>query len=225
MDTAGSLAAASCSCSSALLLHFTHLPAAELFNYRYRALLVFCIYAGTFLEHVQQSTLFSLVARARRFFVPGAATEIWSLLRPHLVYGDPMGTQTHLALGWLVLFFPTKQIPETQPAVAQGWVGEWLGVWGRLVSCSYWDGHWMYLLARAVKDDWKGELALCSCAHVLHMHPDVALLSMQRLHFNLLPRRLCLPLLCLATSICIATCNPWMMHIRMQLRTIWRFQT
>ncbi|WIA33391.1 hypothetical protein OEZ86_006527 [Tetradesmus obliquus] len=125
---------------------------------------------GTFLEHVQQSTLFSLVARARRFFAPGAATEIWSLLRRHLVYGDPMGTQTHLALGWLVLFFPTKQIPQTQTAVAQGWVGEWLGVWGRLVSCSYWDGHWMYLLARAVKDDWKGVVDWAPYMSQLYTH-------------------------------------------------------
>jgi proteasome activator subunit 4 len=119
--------------------------------------------AGTFLEHVQQSTLFSLAARARRFFTPGAASDIWALLRPDLVFGDPMGTQTHLALGWLVLFFPTKQIPASQPAQAQAWVGEWLGVWGRLVNCSYWDSHWMYLLARAVKDDWKGALCAAVC--------------------------------------------------------------
>ncbi|KAF6261252.1 hypothetical protein COO60DRAFT_1625449, partial [Scenedesmus sp. NREL 46B-D3] len=76
---------------------------------------------GTFLEHVQQSTLFALVARARRFFTPGAAADIWALLRPDLVFGDPMGTRTHLALGWLVLFFPTKQIPASQPGQAQAW--------------------------------------------------------------------------------------------------------
>lgn len=75
--------------------------------------------AGTFLDHVQQSTLFTLVTRCRRWFAPGAAAEIWELLRPALVGGDPMSTPTHCALGWLVLFFPTKQLPQTDPAVAQ----------------------------------------------------------------------------------------------------------
>ncbi|KAF8058035.1 proteasome activator subunit 4 [Scenedesmus sp. PABB004] len=157
---------------------------------------------GTFLEHVQQSTLFTAVARARRFFAPGAAAEVWGLLRPALVHGDPMAASTHLvrpraasararaagggasreptrrrsparalahaapppasaprarqALGWLVLFFPTKQLPGVEPATARGWAAEWLGVWGRLVNCSYWDTHWMYLVARAAKDDWRG---------------------------------------------------------------------
>eukprot|EP00879_Flechtneria_rotunda_P022872 GHRR01024173.1.p1 GENE.GHRR01024173.1~~GHRR01024173.1.p1 ORF type:complete len:261 (+),score=58.17 GHRR01024173.1:174-956(+) len=112
---------------------------------------------GTFLDHIQHSTLFQLVARSRRFFAPGAAEEIWTLLRPALVYGDLMATSTHLALGWLVLFFPTKQLPQTKAAVVQTWVAEWLGVWGRLVNCAYWDTHWLYLVARAVKDDWQGE--------------------------------------------------------------------
>lgn len=75
--------------------------------------------AGTFLEHVQQSSLFTLVARARRFFSPGAAAEVYDLLRSSLVCGDPMGTSTHLALGWLVLFFPTKQLPQVEPDTAQ----------------------------------------------------------------------------------------------------------
>jgi hypothetical protein len=30
-----------------------------------------------------------------------------------------MGTETHVALGWLVLFFPTKQLPHTEPSQAQ----------------------------------------------------------------------------------------------------------
>eukprot|EP00878_Enallax_costatus_P024878 GHUV01026572.1.p1 GENE.GHUV01026572.1~~GHUV01026572.1.p1 ORF type:complete len:254 (+),score=64.61 GHUV01026572.1:223-984(+) len=74
---------------------------------------------GTFLEHVQQSSLFTLVARARRFFAPGAAAEVYGLLRSALVCGDPMATPTHLALGWLVLFFPTKQLPQVEPDIAQ----------------------------------------------------------------------------------------------------------
>lgn len=74
---------------------------------------------GTFLEHVQQSSLFTLVARARRFFPPGAAAEVYGLLRSDLVSGDPMGTSTHMALGWLVLFFPTKQLPQVEPDTAQ----------------------------------------------------------------------------------------------------------
>jgi hypothetical protein len=39
----------------------------------------------------------------------------------------------------------------------QVWVREWIGVWGRVVHCTYWDNHWMYLLARAAKDDWRGK--------------------------------------------------------------------
>lgn len=125
---------------------------------------------GTFLDHVQQSTLFTLVTRCRRWFAPGAAAELWSLLRPHLVYGDPMATATHTALGWLVLFFPTKQLPHTEPALAQAWVCEWMGVWGRVVHCTYWDNHWMYLLARAVKDDWKGVVDWRVHVPVLYSH-------------------------------------------------------
>lgn len=37
-------------------------------------------------------------------------------------------------------------------------MSEWLAVWGRLVNCSYWDTHWLYLLARTAKDDWRGVL-------------------------------------------------------------------
>jgi len=55
--------------------------------------------SGTFLDHVQQSTLFTLVARARRFFSPGAAAEIYSLLRPALVAGDPQAPTTQVGLG------------------------------------------------------------------------------------------------------------------------------
>jgi hypothetical protein len=76
-------------------------------------------YRGSGLRSVQQSTLFTLATRCRRFFAPGAAAEIWALLRPALVHGDPMATRTHLALGWLVLFFPTKQLPHTAPEQAQ----------------------------------------------------------------------------------------------------------
>jgi hypothetical protein len=68
---------------------------------------------------VQQGTLFTLVTRCRRFFAPGAAAEVWGLLRPALMLGDAMSTATHLALGWLVLFFPTKQLPHTPPGQAQ----------------------------------------------------------------------------------------------------------
>jgi len=25
---------------------------------------------------------------------------------------------------------------------AQAWVCEWMGVWGRVVHCTYWDNHW-----------------------------------------------------------------------------------
>lgn len=78
-----------------------------------------CPVTGTLLDHVQQSTLFTLVTRCRRWFAPGAAAEIWALLRPALLGGDPMSTPTHCALGWLVMFFPTKQLPHTEPAVAQ----------------------------------------------------------------------------------------------------------
>jgi hypothetical protein len=62
----------------------------------------------------------------------------------------------------------------------QAWVGEWVGVWARVVHCTYWDNHWMYLLARAAKDDWKGE-------DHLHIHAfallALLLLLEQRMHF------------------------------------------
>jgi hypothetical protein len=38
----------------------------------------------------------------------------------------------------------------------EGWVSEWLDVWERLAFCDFWSSHWMYLLARTAKDDWKG---------------------------------------------------------------------
>ena len=110
---------------------------------------------GALLSHARHSTLFSLVTRARRFFPSSAASEVWSTLRPGLL-GDPNSSPAHVALGWLVLFFPTKALPLLEPEVTSHWVSEWMAVWRRLVHCSYWDSHWMYLLARAVKDDWKG---------------------------------------------------------------------
>lgn len=51
---------------------------------------------------------------------------------------------------------PTKQLPSCDPALVNTWVCEWMNIWGRLVHDNFWDSHWMYLLARVAKDDWKG---------------------------------------------------------------------
>jgi len=77
----------------------------------------------------------------------------------------------------LAVLFPTKQLPHTAPSVAEVWVAEWLGVWGRLTNCSYWDGHWMYLLARAVKDDWKGEQGHCTLCEATRRMPGSTVIN------------------------------------------------
>jgi hypothetical protein len=104
----------------------------------------------------RHTTLFTIVARARRFFAPSAAAEMWDTFRPPLL-GDPNSSSAAVALGWLVMFFPTKALPLLEPGLVQGWVDEWVDIWGRLVHCPFWDSHWMYLVARCIKDDWKGE--------------------------------------------------------------------
>jgi hypothetical protein len=160
------------------------------------------------LTQARHTTLFALVARARRFFPREAASEVWAAARPALVGGDPSSTAALASLGWLVMFFPTKRLPECDPqevgarqaggrdqtaevaswqqpgrlgvppaaAVERagaragpadrprplrcpqvaGWVAEWMDCWDRQAFSEFWSGHWMYLLARAAKDDWKG---------------------------------------------------------------------
>jgi hypothetical protein len=103
----------------------------------------------------RHTTLFTIVARSRRFFAPSAAAEMWATFRPPLL-GDPNSSSAAVALGWLVMFFPTKALPLLEPGLVQGWVDEWVDIWGRLVHCPFWDSHWMYLVARCIKDDWKG---------------------------------------------------------------------
>jgi hypothetical protein len=108
------------------------------------------------LSSARHAALMALVPPARRFFPASAAGEVWAAARPPLVGGDPSGAAALLSLGWLVLFFPTKRLPDAPVSEARAWVGEWLDCWDRLAFCEYWDARWMYLLARAAKDDWKG---------------------------------------------------------------------
>jgi hypothetical protein len=69
------------------------------------------------LAQARHSALFSLVPRARRHFPASAAAEVWAAARPALVGGDPAGTAAFMSLGWLVMFFPTKRVPECEPGV------------------------------------------------------------------------------------------------------------
>lgn len=67
------------------------------------------------LTQARHTALFALVARARRFFPSSAAGEVWAAARPALVGVDPSSTAAMMALGWLVMFFPTKRLPECDP--------------------------------------------------------------------------------------------------------------
>ncbi len=76
--------------------------------------------------------------------------------------GNPGSLEAFNALGWLVLFMPTKHLPHADPALVRAWVAEWLDLWDSVAHSSFWDSHWMYLIARTAKDDWKGaSYSLC----------------------------------------------------------------
>ncbi|KIY96330.1 hypothetical protein MNEG_11631 [Monoraphidium neglectum] len=78
--------------------------------------------------------------------------------------GGMLAQARHSALFSLVprarRHFPASAAAEVwaaaRPALVEGWVSEWLDVWERLAFCDFWSSHWMYLLARTAKDDWKG---------------------------------------------------------------------
>lgn len=68
-----------------------------------------CHPVGLLLGHGRYSTLFDLVMRLRRFFTAPAIEQQWELLRPAIV-ANPSSAAAHEALGYLVLFMPTKHI-------------------------------------------------------------------------------------------------------------------
>lgn len=72
--------------------------------------------AGGMLSQARHTALFALVPRARRFFPAAAAAEVWAAARPALASGDPASNAALMSLGWLVLFFPTKRVPECDPS-------------------------------------------------------------------------------------------------------------
>jgi hypothetical protein len=57
----------------------------------------------------RQATLFALVAKARRFFGPGAVEEVWREMEPGLRAAGGASARFE-ALAWLALFLPTHDI-------------------------------------------------------------------------------------------------------------------
>lgn len=94
-----------------------------------------------------------LVHRARRFFPPGSAAEIWAELGPALQ--DVERPDAYEALGWLSALMPTHAALRRDGAWG-AWARAWLGLWGRVAHCRYWDSLWFGMFARLAKHDLHG---------------------------------------------------------------------
>ena len=116
---------------------------------------------------VKQSRLAALVKvahRARRFFPPAAAAEIWEQLRPGFVdVGKP---ESQEALGWLAMLLPTHSAAkgmndnDTSTGYSKNtwaeWAQEWADIWERVAHGHVWDCLWYSLFARLAKHDIHG---------------------------------------------------------------------
>eukprot|EP00850_Spirogloea_muscicola_P020092 SM000207S06167 [mRNA] locus=s207:23213:37436:- [translate_table: standard] len=103
---------------------------------------------GAALQQVHLGALSNLIRRARRYFPPGSAAEIWSLLRPS--FKDLSDNVALEAAGLLSLFMPCLP-PFGADDTWSLWLDEWLALWSRIPHCTYWDQQWITLFARCVK--------------------------------------------------------------------------
>ncbi|CAI5504830.1 unnamed protein product [Closterium sp. Naga37s-1] len=111
-------------------------------------------YVGAALLQIHINAITELIRRARRFFLPGSAADIWAFLRPQ--FADVSSNDALEAVALLNLLLPTTcrhVAPHEDDAVAEWsvWVPEWLSLWSSIPHCTFWDAQWISLLARLAK--------------------------------------------------------------------------
>ncbi|CAI5457523.1 unnamed protein product [Closterium sp. Yama58-4] len=111
-------------------------------------------YVGAALLQIHINAITELIRRARRFFPPGSAADIWAFLRPQ--FDDVSSNDALEAAALLNLLLPTTcrhVAPGEDDASAEWsvWVPEWLSLWSSIPHCTFWDAQWISLLARLAK--------------------------------------------------------------------------
>ncbi|CAI7790457.1 unnamed protein product [Closterium sp. NIES-54] len=111
-------------------------------------------YVGAALLQIHINAITELIRRARRFFPPGSAADIWAFLRPQ--FADVSSNDALEAAALLNLLLPTTcrhMAPHEDDASAEWsvWVPEWLSLWSSIPHCTFWDAQWISLLARLAK--------------------------------------------------------------------------
>ncbi|CAI5499281.1 unnamed protein product [Closterium sp. Naga37s-1] len=111
-------------------------------------------YVGAALLQIHINAITELIRRARRFFPPGSAADIWAFLRPQ--FADVSSNDALEAAALLNLLLPTTcrhVAPHEEDVSAEWsvWVPEWLSLWSSIPHCTFWDAQWISLLARLAK--------------------------------------------------------------------------
>ncbi|KAK9835280.1 hypothetical protein WJX84_012367 [Apatococcus fuscideae] len=105
---------------------------------------------GALVVATRRRNMFDLCHSAQRFFVPGAAAEIWGELRPIIINVHQM--EAFEALGWLSVFMPTQQV-KSLDGEWNSWAQDWLQLWESLAHSTMWNNTWMHLFSRLAKHD------------------------------------------------------------------------
>eukprot|EP00271_Cylindrocystis_brebissonii_P016760 TRINITY_DN411_c0_g2_i2.p1 TRINITY_DN411_c0_g2~~TRINITY_DN411_c0_g2_i2.p1 ORF type:complete len:1936 (-),score=317.53 TRINITY_DN411_c0_g2_i2:450-6257(-) len=109
---------------------------------------------GAVIQSFHGNNLTTLIRRARRYFPPGAAAEIWAEFRPKM--NEVEHNDALRALGFLVLFLPVTPPKQLNGALDPSarwseWVKDALELWDKVPNCDFWDKQWGSLLAECTK--------------------------------------------------------------------------
>jgi hypothetical protein len=122
-------------------------------------------YEGSGVAEARRAALAALARRARRFFPPGAAAEVFAEFAPGLA--DAAGPGAHAALGWLALLLPTQAAARREGAWG-AWAPELLARWGGVAHCATWQALFASIFARLAKHDAHGLVGWAALAPELY---------------------------------------------------------
>eukprot|EP00798_Chlamydomonas_sp_ICE-L_P021953 gene21953-29001_t len=111
---------------------------------------------GMGLTSTRQMSLQRLASKARRYFAPGTAAALWTLLGPQI--HSTNDTEAYLAVCYIVLFMPTNDASCTDTALLNANIAEWMRCWGLVSGSAHWDSLWMRLFSRTAKHDRAGRI-------------------------------------------------------------------
>ena len=135
-------------------------------------------FEGVGVAQARNKALMQLLHRARPWFGPGAAAEIWGEFGPRV--RDVCSPDCFEALGWVAVLLPTQTIGKRHTATGgssttskkgdevqkeeerkereqwRGWVEDWLHLWSSVTHIHYWQSLWMNLFARLIRHDVRG---------------------------------------------------------------------